>query len=156
MIADIIAVVLFILLAIYGYKKGVVLSLINLAFIIVYALFADQILSSVLGISHNTDFKYEVMNNMMFKYIAIVVVGIVLIFIINFILKRFLNVTGLSFIDKLLGFVVYGFVAYAIICLVSLVVVGSSQIIDYPWAHGSYLFSSQFNPYNLIRMWFGG
>ncbi|WP_423364480.1 CvpA family protein [Mycoplasma sp. P36-A1] len=156
MVADIITLVVFLLLLLYGYKKGIVTSLINLVFIVVYFLFSEQVFNSIVSLFKNNDMVNNIVDNIFYKYLVIAVIGIILLSLINLIIRSFLDITKLSVIDKLFGLIIYGAIAYTIVCIISIIVVGSSNFIDFQWAKDSYLYSDQFNSYNIIRMWFGG
>jgi len=156
MLADIVVVLVILLILRLGLKKGIALGLLDLIFVIGYIRFSQPILDMLLRAINQPDLTLHVTTNPLFRYVATTIIGILLLSLLNKILKGFLDITHLSFIDKWLGFAAYGAIAYIIVCVVNILVTQTASLIDHTWADGSFFFSSRFFEYNLVRTWFSG
>ena len=156
MLADIVIGLLVILLLRYGLKKGIVLGIVDLLFVIFYINVSSVILDALLRLIHNQTLTDHVTTNPVFRYVAITVVGIIILTLVNKLIKSMLNITHLSLLDQWAGFAVYGGIAYILICVANIIVSQTSGLIDHSWASDSFFLSSQFFEYNIIRTWFRG
>jgi uncharacterized membrane protein required for colicin V production len=143
-----------VLLVIYGFYKGFIVSIVNLVFSVIYLYFATDILNVGLGAIGSGEITDEVNNNIIMRYVVIFLVGIVLIFIINLILKKMLRGSVFSLVNRLGGVAMYLVLGYLLVCIVSLIVVNLGNFIDFSDSiQDSFFLSNRFDNFNILSGW---
>jgi len=155
MFADIIIVVLFVLLLLYGLRKGIVLGVVDFVFVVVYINVANPLLETILRMINNQGISDHINGSPFSHYLTLSIIGMIILALINKIIAKALKVTHLSFFDKLLGVVVYGLIAFVLVCIANIVVTSTQGFLDANWSSVSFFLSDRFFEYNLIRTWFG-
>lgn len=150
-ILDIFIVILLALMTLYGYKKGIVVTIFNLVFMVCFFFIFNGQISAVISdgitlIENNTSTS----GISVYLPIIIIIVGIILMFIADVIIRKFLKVTKLSMIDKIIGAIIHFVLGYAILLfIISLVNIASFETTN-ELINGSFFFSDSFIQYNIL------
>lgn len=154
MLIDILIIAIIILFAIYGYKKGFIIQIINLIAGVLYMMFSSQLLISTLGFLNQDELINTLEHNSTSQIIVIALVGIVLFAILNLIMKKLFKLKILSFINHLGGLVIGLVFVYLLICFVNIILMYLGVFINYDeYLQQSFFLSSDFKQYNIIEWW---
>lgn len=154
MIIDGLIIILFVLLAIFGYMKGFIVGILNLIFLAIYSFFADDLMNIITTTFKDTTLVKDMAANDMLKYFVMVVIGLVLGLIVNIILRKIIRKSLLSGFDHIGGMLIHIVVGYLILCVILTIYGSVVGFLDAPEVlKDSYFFSSSFEDYNIIVRW---
>lgn len=152
MILDVVLVLFFVLALLLGYTKGIIVSFFNLAFVALYIFVVFKFLDPTLKLINNKQLISGFNDNYQVKFIVIILVGMILLLLFNFIfLRKFVQRKVISIFDRVGGMIIYGFGAYIAICFLVMLL---SSILPFLGMQNlmqdSFAFSPDFNKYNLV------
>lgn len=151
---DILIIIIMLLVAFIGYRKGFIVSIINFIVIVGYFYFSDNIVAFLIENFNNIDFFKDLENNDIYRYLFIGVLGIIVFTITSLIIRKIIRKSFLSFFDKIGGLIISLFIAYLLVCLLSTSVNYLSLYMEVSdLFNESFFISEQFNDYNLLYRW---
>lgn len=155
MIIDLLILIVAIIFAIFGYKKGFIIQLINLGAGILYMFFSTDLLMSTLTILKQDELKQTLEHNATSQLIVITLIGIIIFTLLNLLLKKIFKLRLLSFINHLGGLLIGVIFAYLLICFINIILNFLGIFITYDdYLQQSFFLSSDFKNYNIIEWWF--
>lgn len=154
MLLDILITIIAILIIIYGYRKGFIIQLINLVFVGVYFYFANNYIDDGLKLINNDDLTLNIESNVLYRYLIIILIGIIIFFILNLLLKKIFKLKILSFVNRLGGLLISLAIVYFIICFANTIFyfLQDTDIISGDLENSFYL-GKGFQQYNLLLGW---
>lgn len=157
MSVDILIIIIAVLAAIFGYKKGIIVSTINLLVLFVFFYFAQSIIDFFSETFPNIQLFSDLNTNATFRYIFLGIVSIIIILFTTGIFKRIVNNTFLSLFDRLGGIIIGLGIVYLLVCFLSVSINSIDGFIEMdPLFKDSFFISKQFNEYNVIYRWWYG
>lgn len=150
-ILDIIIVVLLGLMTYYGYRKGIVITIFNFVFMVLFfIIFNDQVTKVISDGITMVETNINVSNISVFLPLIIIIIGLVLMFMADGVIRKFLHVTKLSIIDKIIGAVIHFVLGYTILMFI-VTLIGLSNIEHTnELINNSFFFSESFIKYNIL------
>lgn len=156
MLLDILITIIAILIVIYGYRKGFIIQFFNFVFALLYLYFANTYLEVGLNLINDQHLNALMEENIIYRYLVIVLLGIILFFILNFILRKIFKIRILSFFNRLGGILISLIIVYLLISFLNLVIFFVPEnSFDLGDIKNSFYLGKDFNQYNiLLRWWF--
>lgn len=154
MTMDLIFLLIFMVLTVYGYFKGFFISILNFIFLVVYIIVATK----VIGFSFDNIMKQALSGKIepgyFDKYIIILVLGVILYFVMNIIIRRIIRKSKLSGADKVIGGGIYFLIAYFLVATTVVIMTFISQFISMDHLIGNSFFFSDFSKgFNFYYWW---
>lgn len=151
---DILIVFITVLFAILGYKKGIIVSILNLLVLFLYFYFVQDVINFFNNIFPNMQFFNDLNNNLVFRYIFLGVVSFFVLIFSSMIFKKIVRKSFLSFIDRVGGLLISVFISYLLVCLLAIAINSLSNFIEINQIFkDSFFISEQFNKYNILYWW---
>lgn len=151
---DILIVFITVLFAILGYKKGIIVSILNLLVLFLYFYFVQDVINFFNNIFPNMQFFNDLNNNLVFRYIFLGVVSFFVLIFSSMIFKKIARKSFLSFIDRVGGLLISVFISYLLVCLLAIAINSLSNFIEINQIFkDSFFISEQFNKYNILYWW---